>query len=970
MAEPTREELEAKLAEMQRQMDALQKQLAAERSGKAAGERGVAADTVDGDVLTGDRARKVEAQQYVEHQTNQQLITDPTRAEPQSLRRAYLSQLYAQAGELYLLGVDPNAAGDKAASALRLDAIYTALLTKQLETERDGARWMSIDPEARAERRISAVAELNRQRRLVLLGDPGSGKSTFVNFVALCLAGEALAKPEANLALLTAPLPADDEEAGRKKKEEAEPQAWDHGALLPVRIVLRELASQGLPPVGQPATLEHFWNFVGTKLAAIGLADYKDLLRKELLEQGGLILLDGLDEVAGADERRGQMTALIEALDETFDRCRMLVTSRTYAYQQQTWQLKGFAATQLAPLSAGQIRTFVDRWYAHAAQQGRVSPDAAPARAELLKHAIFASDRLRALAERPLLLTLMASLHAWRGGNLPERREELYSEAVDLLLDRWESQRVAKNAAGELIVTQLSLAEYLKVDREQLKLTLSRLAFAVHASQKELVDVANIDEGDLLAALAQISRNAQAKANPLLLVDYLSQRTGLLLPHSVGVYTFPHRTFQEYLAARYLTEEDYPKKLVELACRDPLRWREVALLAGAKAAHGTSAALWLLVDALCYRSNDEWSEEASWGAHLAGQLVVETVDLAQVSPWNQSKIERVRSGLRFVMRESSLPAVERALAGRNLATLGDPRPEVLTVEQMHFCTVPAGPFEMGDGNKQHTNPHLNYDYWMARYPVTNAQFQQFVDAGGYGHAGYWPEAIKAEFWSGGMFKVWDNERSHSYDFGEPFNLPNHPVVGVSWYEALAFTHWLTDYLRDQLPTGWRIALPSEAEWEKAARGGEEVPAQPQPFTLPAPNGGVQPLGPNSNPTRVYPWPDDGSVSEQANCEESNIAQPSAVGCFAGGASPYGVEEMSGNIWEWTRTLRGFDYPYDPTDGREDLNTADSVGRMIRGGSWFEEIDAVGCGARGRRHPYNWHFNIGFRIVASPSTSGL
>jgi formylglycine-generating enzyme required for sulfatase activity len=979
MSKRTREqELAAKLAEMQRQNDALQKQLAAQQSGSgavaqdggiAAGKRGVAAKKIKGDVLTGDQARKIKAGTYIEKQTNQQLVADPTQADPDALRTAYLTYLIEkQVGSLDLVGVGPNAVDSDAEARLRLDAVYTALLTTQPEwRERAAPQEQMMVAERKAEQ-VSAITELNRHRRLVLLGDPGSGKSTFVNFVALCLAGAILQqttgqRAPADLKLLTAPLPTAEGEEG------AEVQPWDHGALLPVRIVLREFAARGLPPAGEPATADHLWTYIGSELHRAGLADYRAFLRKTLLEQGGLILLDGLDEVPDAEQQRTQIKQVIETFAAPLSRCRILVTSRTYAYQTPAWRLDDFVVVQLAPFSDGQIRRFVERWYAYNAEQRGLPVEETAGRAVLLKHAIFASDRLRALAERPLLLTLMASLHAWRGGNLPERREELYAEAVDLLLDRWEKQRVKRNAAGEISeIIQPSLAEYLKVDRQELQTVLNRLAFQVHANQAELVGVANIDELDLVAALWAISRNAHA--DPVQLVDYLSQRSGLLLAHG-KVYTFPHRTFQEYLAACYLTDDDYPDQVVELACHDPNRWREVALLAGAKAARGTASALWSLVDALCYQEPNGWEEAESWGAHLAGQALVETVNLAQVNKRTQEKVARVRRGLVHVMGKSNLPALERAHAGRNLAKLGDPRPEVLTVEAMHFCAVPAGPFAIGDGNEQHTNSHLDYEYWLARYPVTNAQFQQFMAAGGYATKAYWPEAIAARFWQQGKFKGrYDDEaRNHPYDFGEPFHLPNHPVVGVSWYEALAFTRWLTDYLRDQLPPGWRITLPSEAEWEKAARGGEMVPVQSQPFALSAPNHNAHQLKTNPKPTRVYPWTNDSSVTEQANCKGSNIAATSAVGCFAGGASPYGVEELAGNVWEWTRTLWGYDHPYNPTDGRENLATEDNVGRVLRGGSYYSEAGAVGCGARDGYGPYSWYSVYGFRIVASPLPLG-
>jgi hypothetical protein len=103
-------------------------------------------------------------------------------------------------------------------------------------------------------RPISALQQLAPQPHLVLLGDPGSGKSTFVNFVAACLAGEALGRAEINIDLLTRPLPDDDGE------DQAEKQPWPHGPLLPLPIVLRDLAAAGLPPPTAEATAEHLWS--------------------------------------------------------------------------------------------------------------------------------------------------------------------------------------------------------------------------------------------------------------------------------------------------------------------------------------------------------------------------------------------------------------------------------------------------------------------------------------------------------------------------------------------------------------------------------------------------------------------------------------------------------------------------------------------------------------------------------------
>lgn len=949
---------------------------------KGAGERGVVAESIQANIInTGDHNRQVRAETYIEQQD---VHVHGTPAPDHShLRTAYLNHLFEQAGALYLGGVDPKAA-DESEARLSLDAVYTALLTHTPERQEGLA---AMAPGGRPEREVhhlSALDQLNRHRRLVLLGDPGSGKSTFVNFVALCLAGEALQSPRANLNLLTTPLPKDDEE---DNKDEESPQTWEHGPLLPVRIVLRDFAARGLPAAGERATADHLWCFIETELQTASLAEYAPHLRRELLCHGGLILLDGLDEVPEAHRRRVQIKEAVEDFVAVFSRCRILVTGRTYAYQQQDWRLTNFEVTVLAPFSAGQIRRFVDRWYAHVAELRHLDGRDTQGRAEDLKRAIFDGDRLRGLAERPLLLTLMASLHAWRGGSLPEKREELYADAVNLLIDRWESQRVVRDAQGKVVVIQPSLAEWLQVDRDRVRGFLNELAFAGHAAQPDLTGTADVAEKELVAGLMGLSRNPDIR--PQRLVEYLSQRAGLLVPRGVGVYTFPHRTFQEYLAACHLTDHDFPDLLAELARREPGRWREVALLAAAKTTRGTAAAIWLLVEALCFREPDSgrYGAEDDWGAYLAGWALLESANLDRVGERNQGKVERVKRGLLHLMRGGDLPALERAGAGRVLAGLGDPRPEVMTVEEMEFCFVPAGPFWMGDGDEQHLCRAVDQDCWIGRYPVTNAQYQAFVKAGGYGSRRFWTEAEQAGYWKDGMVKGHydDDRRRTPYAFGELLTLMNnYPVMGVSWYEALAFTRWLTDHLQAKglIAPDWRIGLPSEAQWEKAARGGLRIPVQPC-FAVSgdlrlSPGDGLLELQANAMDKRAYPWGEEKDAN-RANYDKTQIFFTSAVGCFSAGASPYGAEELVGNVWEWTRSLWGkhlkkpaFAYPYDPADGREELDVANEVLRVVRGGSFIGDDLSVRSAVRRWVDPVmRWgDLFLGFRVVASPFTSGL
>jgi formylglycine-generating enzyme required for sulfatase activity len=730
---------------------------------------------------------------------------------PEGLCESYLHWLIEQVRTVPLTGVDPKSIREETRRDLDLAAVYTALMTQR--TEAMIAREIRPDRETR---QLSALAVLNTEPHLALLGDPGSGKSTFVNFVALCMAGELLGRSEANLAVLRAPVPEDDRE--QRRREDEQPQPWDHGPLIPIQVILREFVARSLTPAGRPVEVkgDTLWQFIIDELPE-PLRDFAQPLRNELLNKGGMLLLDGLDEVPEADQRRVQVKAAVERFAAAFPRVRVLVTSRTYAYQKQDWKLRSFAEAVLAPFGPAQIRNFVERWYAFVGQARGLSEADVQGRAVLLNEAIARNPRLYELATRPLLLTLMASLHAWRGGTLPDQREELYADAVNLLLDQWENQKVKRRPDGTYEIIEPSLAEWLRADQKAMRQLLNRLAFAAHRGQPTLVGTADIAQDTLVGGLMKLNLNPDAR--PARLIEYLRDRAGLLEPRGVGIYAFPHRTFQEYLAACHLTErDDFPDNIVDLLRAEPNRWREVTLLAGAKAVRGAASNAWMLAEALCFTEPPAQRAEGDtgyWEALLAAQVLIENKSLEHVAERNRPKVERIRRWLTCTLTHDALPPVDRAQAGDALAVVGDPRFRTdawyLPNESLlGFVEIPAGPFLMGSNPKQDRDAQKDEQpqhavnlprYYIARYPVTVAQFRAFTE-----ESGYQPE-----------------------DEDSLRGLPNHPVVNMNWYEALKYCEWLTERLREWEGTpeplatllrrgSWRVTLPSEAEWEKAARG--------------------------------------------------------------------------------------------------------------------------------------------------------
>lgn len=203
-------------------------------------------------------------------------------------------------------------------------------------------------------------------------------------------------------------------------------------------------------------------------------------------------------------------------------------------------------------------------------------------------------------------------------------------------------------------------------------------------------------------------------------------------------------------------------------------------------------------------------------------------------------------------------------------------------------------------------------------------------------------------------------------------------LGITWYEALAYTRWLTARWRGKvIGPDQEVALPSEPEWEKAARGGLEIIQADSPHArlrparsgLPALDVSKDRLAPNAQAERRYPWGPDPDPN-RANYADTGIGATSAVGIFPHGASPYGCEEMSGNCLEWTRSLWGkdmwkpsFPYPYDPADGREEVHADREVLRVLRGGGFGVGAPHVRCAFRFRYSPD--HHGFGFRVVVRP-----
>ena len=278
------------------------------------------------------------------------------------------------------------------------------------------------------------------------------------------------------------------------------------------------------------------------------------------------------------------------------------------------------------------------------------------------------------------------------------------------------------------------------------------------------------------------------------------------------------------------------------------------------------------------------------GATVQGELIRESTSTVVIQT-AFSRVEIAKINIKTINGKSAFHKASDAIA---------PPPEDVHPEEV---LIPAGTFWMGDSRGKDNPAHKIYldAYWIDKYEVTNAQYRKFAEATG--------------------------RKKPRYSKDSRFDGDLQPVIGVTWEDARAYCEW----------AGKR--LPTEAEWEKAARGGE---------------------------SRLYPWGDTYNPNF-ANHKASRQGQPVAVGSYPQGASPYGVYNMAGNVWEWCADWYEKRY-YDISPTKNPVGPADGRDRVIRGGGWnVEQIDMAH--RRGIR-PDKTYRSLGFRCVRTPSGDEL
>lgn len=804
--------------------------------------------------------------------------------------RAYLERVVEANRSLDIRGM-----GAKVAERMELEDLYTQLCVLGGKSVREVDHEID-DPVPMAHEAAGPLPlreVLGENRNLVILGDPGSGKTTFLRYVALQLARARLGQGRQaaldRIGLVeTAPLPIT-------------------LRLGPFAQYLLESPARGLAEDSR----EHLYRYLASERSeASGLASADGF--RERIEGGGcFLLLDGLDEAPG-DALRERVTAIVQDL-VSFDGAQAnhhLVTSRTRGYDREETLRSKFTHCALVDFGEEERDEFLRRWSRALHRVGIDSDSTSTAEAYRteLAGAIRAHLAVRPLTGNPLMLTTLCVVH-WSRKKLPEQRAELYNQLIDVLLETRERQSPVPNPLRRECFRALALR--MHTDRDGIRKTYPRVEAA--AAIREVLDTS---EGAASAFLEQEE-----------------MYSGIIVQRIPGQVEFWHLTFQEYLAADALAVSPDYWGVIQPRLADD-RWIEtLLLLAGCRRRQALEQAADLIEHVL--GSARSLAERARC-VGLVGRM------LRDIEPYGgdvgkRTTFHAALTQVRDVL-EQPVPAVEeniRIEVGEALGRAGDPRLNLDRRAVGPRTEVPGGVLwqdrsstregkpkrsqkraeTVRDSGTTSVRPVQISTFWISTYPITVAHFEKFMDdkQDGYEAKTCWSSA-------GLTWRGKTPDRAGPSDWEEQIAHPNWPVVGVSWYEAEAYCVWA-----DGL-------LPTEAQWEFAARGKEG---------------------------RTYPWGDKEPTRAHANFA-GRVGGPSPVGVYPRGRTPLGVQDLAGNVWEWCADWYGEGFP-----GAGDDPTGPHSGRsrVLRGGSFLNDADILRAAFRSFILPPEYVIlNVGFRCV--------
>ncbi|MCF8216105.1 MAG: SUMF1/EgtB/PvdO family nonheme iron enzyme [Chlorobium sp.] len=765
-------------------------------------------------------------------------------------------------------------------------------------------------------------------RLLLIIGDPGAGKTTLLKYYALCAL-----------------------DMGRSGRLGFAGRI--HVFYLPLRELDRNLSL--------PANLSLWYKQRHHTLA-------EDVFLDWLQDGTSLVLLDGLDEISNTEKRK-EVCRWIDNAWIGFDKAFFVVTSRGTGYRkEEEVELESdYDRADVQDFKPEQQESFIKNWFTAAFlkepcdegvditewQQIQRSK-AADRTKKMVEHLKEEKNKgLRQLAAVPMILQIMAIL--WKEKDyMPESRVKLYDSALNYLLEIRDKRR---GIVPEFTKKGNGNTPCMSVDR-----TRRVLAPVSLWMQAEL----HSDKAGRAEMQANMQKTLDTFDNAPAVeefCDYLVKRTGVLVAYGRD-YLFRHKTFREYLASIELHKkvlrnpEDLDKVITSFGedwWDEPIKFfiaqgdddmfdlfmhkffnssisdsltleRQLLLRTIIEEAPQKKA------DALCQKLLDPETTAGQQRIILdcikAVNKPAALVSLEKFRAKNLARTDDVADRAEEVILAFGGKPVDRSTekrAGRNSSWRNEHE------DNAEYILIPNGRYLFSKTNEE----ELVENIYFAKYPVTNKRYRSFIAALNK------ETALQKKLIDIAQNNPWDSKFpswlkgggndlvalfSSKYDEDRKFGGDEQPVVGIPWYAARAYCLWLSQ-LEDRADS---YRLPSEIEWEWAAGGrhGEAV-----------------------QKVREYPWADEkGEPCSTLLNYNDNVGATTRVGSYPEGATPEGLYDMAGNVWEWT------DSWWDDTTRSR---------RVIRGGGWSDDAGSCRSSYRSGSTPGHRSYDVGFRPVFVP-----
>jgi formylglycine-generating enzyme required for sulfatase activity len=788
--------------------------------------------------------------------------------------------------------------------------------------EREGKR--DFTPEE-----IMKRAFANR-RMLLIIGDPGSGKTTLLKYYTIC----------------------------SMSPEHCKWLGFDRPPV-PVYFPLRQIHGDG-KQIDDPPTNLSQWAKDHT------LSIDQEWFSKQLNEKPTLVMLDGLDEISDLELRR-RACEWIDNTAEGLGMAKFVVTSRWTGYRKSDRIELGFphVRADVRDFSPEQQEEFLQKWFCAAfleeSRDDSVSRQEWEDKQKRLGHkrAQVVIDFLREdknkgvqeLAAVPMLLQIIAVI--WKQREiLPKARAELYQAALKYLLDFRDRRRdldpvlPADSALRVLRPASLWMQQYLRTDE--------------------------VEKNKLHVKMQPEIKTIDDKLTAREFCENLRDRAGLIADYVEGAYIFRHKSFREYLAALELvdkTKKDQ-KRLIEVVKHLGDDWWEEPLRfyiseTDAELFDGFMDALFAgdVSKELDQKQQNLLHTMIREAAQVRVDTLVRRLNDGRVG---DTKKRYILDCLKVIDREEARRAVsefaeqeagsaagayakEIAIAATSdvISVAEEVKAEMVdkTAKSFHnrfeynaeYILIPGGRYKYQGETDEETS-----DIHFAKYPLTNKRYRRFIRYLQNKEPNIVQTLPKGRFdeqmkelipnieglgdYLGNKPGDWADKLRSEQDTEKRFNEDDQPVVGIPWFGARAYCCWLSlleardwDLSPEELANLYR--LPNEVEWEWAASGGE----------------------------RKYPWSDRKPNEKLANYAW-NVEATTPVGRYPEGATPDGLADMAGNVWEWM----------------ENWYDKDKRARSLRGGSWAVSEDFLRCSSRIFDLPAGRSSSVGFRVDRSQS----